>query len=112
MSNVLAGIGRGQLEVLNDRVNARRSNFQKYKKFFLKYNNSGFNIKFQEEPEGYYSNRWLTCILVDPLFNNAVDGLMYIKIADLPESTVRPVMEEFQAKMERKFFEQNENQDK
>ena len=41
---------------------------------------------------------------VDPLFNNAVDGLMYIRIADLPESTVKPVMEEFQAELERKFF--------
>ena len=40
---------------------------------------------------------------VDPLFNNAVDGLMYIKIADLPESTMRPVMEEFQAELERKI---------
>jgi hypothetical protein len=29
---------------------------------------------------------------------------MYIKIADLPESTVRPVMEEFQAELERKFM--------
>lgn len=38
----------------------------------------------------------------DPLFNNAVDGLMYIRIADLPESTVKPVMEEFQAELERK----------
>ncbi|MGF1560449.1 MAG: GNAT family N-acyltransferase [Flavobacteriaceae bacterium] len=42
---------------------------------------------------------------VDPLFNNSVDGLMYIKIADLPESTVKPVMEEFQAELERKHFE-------
>ncbi|MEX0272878.1 MAG: GNAT family N-acyltransferase [Flavobacteriaceae bacterium] len=42
---------------------------------------------------------------VDPLFNNAVDGLMYIKIADLPESTVKPVMEEFQAELERKMTE-------
>jgi putative hemolysin len=42
---------------------------------------------------------------VDPLFNNSVDGLMYIKIADLPESTVRPVMEEFQTELERKFTE-------
>ncbi|OED42240.1 glycerol acyltransferase, partial [Flavobacteriaceae bacterium (ex Bugula neritina AB1)] len=33
---------------------------------------------------------------VDPLFNNAVDGLMYIRIADLPDSTVKPVMEEYQ----------------
>lgn len=39
---------------------------------------------------------------VDPLFNNAVDGLMYIRIADLPESTVRPVIEELQAELERK----------
>ncbi|PKD21830.1 glycerol acyltransferase [Salegentibacter salinarum] len=40
---------------------------------------------------------------VDPLFNNAVDGLMYIKIEDLPESTVQPVMEEFQKELEEKF---------
>jgi putative hemolysin len=47
---------------------------------------------------------------VDPLFNNAVDGLMYIRIADLPESTVKPVMEEFQAELERKHAEeQNKN---
>ena len=38
----------------------------------------------------------------DPLFNNAVDGLMYIRIADLPESTVKPVMEEFQKELEKK----------
>ncbi len=44
---------------------------------------------------------------VDPLFNNSVDGLMYIKIADLPESTVKPVMEEFQAELERKMTENN-----
>ncbi|MDO6817791.1 lysophospholipid acyltransferase family protein [Zobellia sp. 1_MG-2023] len=46
---------------------------------------------------------------VDPLFNNAIDGLMYIKIADLPESTVKPVMEEFQAELERKFMEAQQN---
>ncbi|MBZ9777661.1 lysophospholipid acyltransferase family protein [Psychroflexus sp. CAK8W] len=37
---------------------------------------------------------------VDPLFNNAIDGLMYIRIEDIPESTVKPVMEEFQAELE------------
>ena len=72
MSNVLAGIGRGQLEVLNDRVKARRNNFERYKQYFSKHNNAGFKIQFQEEPEGYYSNRWLTCILVDPLFNKGL----------------------------------------
>lgn len=47
---------------------------------------------------------------VDPLFNNSVDGLMYIRIADLPESTVKPVMEEFQEELERKFTENNDAQ--
>lgn len=46
---------------------------------------------------------------VDPLFNNAIDGLMYIRIADLPESTVKPVMEEFQAELERKLAEKGES---
>jgi len=45
---------------------------------------------------------------VDPLFNNAVDGLMYIRIADIPESTMKPVMEEFQAELERKLTEKGE----
>ena len=31
---------------------------------------------------------------VDPNFNDAIDGLMYIRISDLPESTIRPVLEE------------------
>ncbi|PNQ74594.1 glycerol acyltransferase [Hanstruepera neustonica] len=53
-------------------------------------------------------NAKLVAFNVDPLFNNSVDGLMYIKIADLPESTVKPVMEEFQAELERKISEQQE----
>jgi dTDP-4-amino-4,6-dideoxygalactose transaminase len=73
MSNVLAGIGRGQLEVLNDRVAARRKNFERYKQYFSKHNNAGFNIQFQEEPLGYFSNRWLTCILVDPSKNKGLN---------------------------------------
>ncbi len=72
MSNVLAGIGRGQLEVLKDRVAARRNNFERYKQYFSKHNNAGFNIQFQEEPTGYYSNRWLTCILIDPSINKGL----------------------------------------
>ena len=56
-------------------------------------------------------NAKLVAFNVDPLFNNAVDGLMYIKIEDLPESTVKPVMEEFQAELERKFVDVNKNTD-
>ena len=53
-------------------------------------------------------NAKLVAFNVDPLFNNSVDGLMYIKIADLPESTVKPVMEEFQAELERKFMDSHD----
>ncbi|WP_282148186.1 aminotransferase class I/II-fold pyridoxal phosphate-dependent enzyme [Algibacter lectus] len=61
MSNVLAGIGRGQMEVLDDRVAARRANYEFYKKHL-----SGFNtIEFVDEPAGSYSNRWITCIKTD-----------------------------------------------
>ncbi len=45
---------------------------------------------------------------VDPLFNNAVDGLMYIRIADIPESTMKPVIEEFQLELEKKLFEKED----
>jgi putative hemolysin len=45
---------------------------------------------------------------VDPLFNNAVDGLMYIRIADIPESTMKPVIEEFQIELERKLSEKED----
>ncbi len=48
---------------------------------------------------------------VDPLFNNAVDGLMYIRIADLPESTVKPVMEEFQAELEQRFANKKDEEE-
>ncbi len=59
MSNVLAGIGRGQMEVLNDRIEARRSNYQYYKRCLGHLD----EIEFLDEPSGFYSNRWLTCIL-------------------------------------------------
>lgn len=58
MSNVLAGIGRGQMEVLDDRVVARRNHFEYYKEKLSPYK----SITFLEEPKGLYSNRWLTCI--------------------------------------------------
>jgi len=61
MSNVLAGIGRGQMEVLSQRILARRANFEFYKQALAGLN----NIEFLEEPTGFYSNRWLTCILTN-----------------------------------------------
>ncbi|WP_111709660.1 DegT/DnrJ/EryC1/StrS family aminotransferase [Lutibacter citreus] len=58
MSNVIAGIGRGQLEVLDERVTARRNNYN-----FYKLNVKNKNLLFLKEPAGYFSNRWLSCIL-------------------------------------------------
>ncbi|HOX75581.1 MAG TPA: aminotransferase class I/II-fold pyridoxal phosphate-dependent enzyme [Bacteroidales bacterium] len=63
MSNVLAGIGLGQMEVIDERVKARRKNFLFYKEHLLKYK----GISFLEEPgKSYFSNYWLTTILLDP----------------------------------------------
>jgi dTDP-4-amino-4,6-dideoxygalactose transaminase len=62
MSNILAGIGRGQMEVIEDRVRRRRDTF-----FFYKQNLGNYEgIKFLEEPdESYFSNHWLTAITID-----------------------------------------------
>lgn len=60
MSNVSAGIGRGQMEVLEDRIASRRRIYNYYKDQ-LDYIEE---ISFLEEPEGFLSNRWLTCILL------------------------------------------------
>jgi dTDP-4-amino-4,6-dideoxygalactose transaminase len=69
MSNICAGIGRGQMEVLEQRVAQRRKNYS----FYVKTLEGFAGISFLQEPEGLFSNRWLTCILVDPaLTNNAV----------------------------------------
>lgn len=63
MSNIVAGIGRGQMEVLDERIEKRRENFFFYKKQLAEFT----GITFQEEPDAdYYSNHWLTTILIDP----------------------------------------------
>jgi dTDP-4-amino-4,6-dideoxygalactose transaminase len=60
LSNICAGIGRGQLRVLDERVRQRRAVYSFYKENLE--NESG--IAFLKEPEGFFSNRWLTTILV------------------------------------------------
>ena len=62
MSNICAGIGRVQMEVLQQRVERRRAIYDWYRQEM-----EGMpGISFVAEPEGYYSNRWLTTILIDP----------------------------------------------
>ena len=61
MSNILAGIGRAQLEVIDDRVRSKRFIFNQYK-FYL----SGLpGVTFMKELENTCSNRWLTSLLLD-----------------------------------------------
>lgn len=62
MSNVLAGIGRGQLKVLNDRVAARRAIFERYKEGLsdIPY------IQWMPEADYGISTRWLSCFTIDP----------------------------------------------
>ena len=64
LSNICAGIGRGQMEVLPQRVEKRRTIFETYKKAF----EAVKGISFLNEPVGYFSNRWLTTILFDEQF--------------------------------------------
>ncbi len=68
MSNVCAGIGRGQMQVLDERVLQRRANYAFYKKSL----GDLPGILFVEDREGAFSNRWLTCILVDPFKSGGV----------------------------------------
>jgi dTDP-4-amino-4,6-dideoxygalactose transaminase len=68
MSNVLAGIGRGQLEVLEKRIAKRRSNFE----FYFKNLNQLRGISFLQEEHSSFSNRWLTTIIVDPAKTNGI----------------------------------------
>ncbi|WP_208345706.1 DegT/DnrJ/EryC1/StrS family aminotransferase, partial [Aetokthonos hydrillicola] len=62
LSNVLAGIGRGQLRVLNDRVAARRRNFEIYAAALG--NLPG--VEFMPEAAFGRATRWLTCLTIDP----------------------------------------------
>ena len=61
MSNVLAGIARGQLEVLSERVNQRRMVFARYREAFSGLEGIG------PQPEASWGNhtRWLSCFLID-----------------------------------------------
>lgn len=61
MSNISAAIGRGQMKVLPERVRQRRAIYNWYQEFLGDIS----QIKFTPEPTGFYSNRWLTTILLD-----------------------------------------------
>ncbi len=63
LSNISAGIGRGQMEVLDKHVELRRKMNDFYNDMFK--NTKGVNV-FSEPNSNYFSNHWLSCILVNP----------------------------------------------
>lgn len=78
MSNIVAGIGRGQMKVLDKHVEIRRQIHQFYfdnlgrswlsgnTQEELKSQDSPTGVYFLKEPDGYFSNRWLTTVIINP----------------------------------------------
>ena len=62
LSNICAGIGRGQLSVLQNRVAARRGNFQVYQEAL----GDLPGVKFMPEADFGTCSRWLSCLTIDP----------------------------------------------
>ncbi|WBX70724.1 aminotransferase class I/II-fold pyridoxal phosphate-dependent enzyme [Tenacibaculum retecalamus] len=62
MSNIVAGIGRGQMEVLDKHIGLRRANNQFYQNLFQSIN--GITV-FTESTKNYFSNHWLSAIVID-----------------------------------------------
>lgn len=87
MSNVLAGIGRGQLEVIEERIQKRRSNFDFYNRNLGKTN----GISFLPEIASSFSNRWLTTMLVDPAKTNGISCEVIRKAMEAENIETRPL---------------------
>ncbi|MDR0413311.1 MAG: aminotransferase class I/II-fold pyridoxal phosphate-dependent enzyme [Dysgonamonadaceae bacterium] len=80
MSNIIAGIGRGQMTALEDRVEARRHNHRFYKEAF-----AGIaGVTVHQEPDKHYlSNHWLSCLLIEPELTGGIDcGILREKLTE------------------------------
>ena len=86
MSNVVAGIGRGQLEVLDERVMQKRAIFARYEEALAQVD----GVKMMPELEGTFSNRWLSTLTLDP---NKINVTPYelIDVLDAANIEARPV---------------------
>lgn len=84
MSNIVAGIGRGQMEVLKDRVQARRNMHEFYVDIFKDI--EGVTV-FSEPGNDFYSNHWLSAIVIDPeITGKDREGLRFAFLEDNIES--------------------------
>ena len=75
LSNICACIGRGQLQVLDERIKQRRSNFD----FYMPRLEKLPGVSFPREQNGTFSNRWLTTMLVDPASSGGINGSQIMK---------------------------------
>jgi len=87
MSNVAAGIGRGQMEVLDERVAKRRENFEFYKNALADIS----AITLMNEPEGYFSNRWLSTLLIDPVHASGITRELIAEVLAADNVECRPL---------------------
>ena len=79
MSNIVAGIGRGQMEVLDKHIELRRANNEFYKDVFKNF--KGVKV-FTEPNSDYYSNHWLSCILIDSKSSNFTSEELRLKLTE------------------------------
>jgi len=86
LSNILAGIGRGQLQVLEDRIDVRRLIFQRYYHALSDYD----GIEFMPEASDGRSTRWLTALTVDPE-HTGVTRTQIIQALEAENIEARPV---------------------
>ncbi|TDM37815.1 pyridoxal phosphate-dependent aminotransferase [Macrococcoides canis] len=108
LSNVSAGIGRGQMEVLEDRVAKKREIFDRYVEGL-----KGIDgISFMEELEDSFSNRWLSTIIVDSekVGKTSVEIIEHLAGFNIEARPVWKPMH-LQPLFEGKDYIQDENQD-
>lgn len=109
MSNILAGIGRGQLEVLEDRVRARRFIYKRY--YEVLSHMPGFY--FMPELENTRSNRWLTTLTIDEKESGISIGKLLRTLAE-ENIEARPMWKPLHMQSlfkEKKYYPHSKNED-
>lgn len=88
MSNICAGIGRGQMEVLDKHVGLRRAMHDFYVDLFA--DNEGITV-FSEPSSDYFSNHWLSAIIIDPDTSGGITSEKLRKTLEIENVESRPL---------------------
>jgi len=80
-------LGRGQMEVLDQHIEKHRYNFNTYQSAFSKVR----GLSLLEEPAGFFSNRWLSTLYVDPVLTNGVTKEAIIRSLERDNIECRPL---------------------